>query len=343
MYILNIIICIINLLLFLSLLIFNNKIKNKIENNIKNKFKKEEEKLNKDFFEKEQKLKENLKRKEQEINDSLELSAKILKKEEEKRNLIISQESEIINKELENYRIKKNDEIEREFIFLNQNLQNEFELAKENYQKYLEEIKIALEEYNAKIEKDKENKANELINLMKELEDYQKRRDVINENIRREKEIREKETFYKINITDNDIEDIQLLKTIEPKLRNKEALNKLIYEVFIKKPTTEMIKRVLDGGSPSGIYKITFIPTGEAYIGKSSNVNKRWLEHIKSAFGLGTIAHSSFHTRLAKEGVWNFTFELLEKIEKERLGEREKYWIEFYQTKEFGLNERSGG
>ena len=178
---------------------------------------------------------------------------------------------------------------------------------------------------------------------MKELEDYQKRRDVVNENIRREKEIREKENFYKINISNNDIEDIQLLKTVEPNLKNKEALNKLIYEVFIKKPTTEMIKRVLDGGSPSGIYKITFIPTGEAYIGKSSNINKRWIEHIKSAYGLGTIAHSSFHTRMAKEGVWNFTFELLEKIEKERLGEREKYWIEFYQTKEFGLNERSGG
>lgn len=336
MYILNIIICIINLLLFLSFVIFYKKIKRKIKNKI-------EENLEKDYNKKENELNEKIKRKEEEVNNSLELTTKVLEQEEEKRNLIISQESEIINKELENYRIRKNNEIEAEFIFLNQNLQKEYEAAKENFQKYLEETKLILEKYNEQINKDKESKANELAILMKELEDYQKRRDVINENIRREKEIREKENFYKINISNNDIEDIQLLKTIEPNLKNKEALNKLIYEVFIKKPTTEMIKRVLDGRSPSGIYKITFIPTGEAYIGKSSNINKRWLEHIKSAFGLGTIAHSSFHTRLAKEGVWNFTFELLEKIEKERLGEREKYWIEFYQTKEFGLNERSGG
>ena len=336
MYILNIIICIINLLLFLSFVIFYKKIKRKIKNKI-------EENLEKDYNKKENELNEKIKRKEEEVNNSLELTTKVLEQEEEKRNLIISQESEIINKELENYRIRKNNEIEAEFIFLSQNLQKEYEAAKENFQKYLEETKLILEKYNEQINKDKESKANELAILMKELEDYQKRRDVINENIRREKEIREKENFYKINISNNDIEDIQLLKTIEPNLKNKEALNKLIYEVFIKKPTTEMIKRVLDGRSPSGIYKITFIPTGEAYIGKSSNINKRWLEHIKSAFGLGTIAHSSFHTRLAKEGVWNFTFELLEKIEKERLGEREKYWIEFYQTKEFGLNERSGG
>lgn len=336
MYILNIIICIINLLIFLSFIIFYKKIKRKLKNKI-------EENLEKDYIKKENELNEKIKRKEDEVNNSLELTTKILEQEEEKRNLIISQESEIINKELENYRIKKNNEIETEFIFLNQNLQKEYDKAKENFQNYLEETKIVLEKYNEQINKDKENKANELTIIMKELEDYKKRRDVVNENIRREKEIREKENFYKINISNNDIEDIQLLKTVEPNLKNKEALNKLIYEVFIKKPTTEMIKRVLDGGSPSGIYKITFIPTGEAYIGKSSNINKRWIEHIKSAYGLGTIAHSSFHTRMAKEGVWNFTFELLEKIEKERLGEREKYWIEFYQTKEFGLNERSGG
>lgn len=336
MYILNIIICIINLLIFLSFIIFYKKIRRKLKNKI-------EENLEKDYIKKENELNEKIKRKEEEVNNSLELTTKILEQEEEKRKLIISQESEIINKELENYRIKKNNEIETEFIFLNQNLQKEYDVAKENFQKYLEETKLILEEYNEQINKDKENKANELTIIMKELEDYRKRRDVVNENIRREKEIREKENFYKINISNNDIEDIQLLKTVEPNLKNKEALNKLIYEVFIKKPTTEMIKRVLNGGSPSGIYKITFIPTGEAYIGKSSNINKRWIEHIKSAYGLGTIAHSSFHTRMAKEGVWNFTFELLEKIEKERLGEREKYWIEFYQTKEFGLNERSGG
>ena len=336
MYILNIIICIINLLIFLSFIVFYKKIKRKLKNKI-------EKNLKKDYIKKESELSEKIKRKEEEVNNSLELTTKILEQEEEKRNLIISQESEIINKELENYRIKKNNEIETEFIFLNQNLQKEYDEAKENFQKYLEETKLALEKYNEQINKDKENKANELTIITKELEDYQKRRDVVNENIRREKEIREKENFYKINISNNDIEDIQLLKTVEPNLKNKEALNKLIYEVFIKKPTTEMIKRVLNGGSPSGIYKITFIPTGEAYIGKSSNINKRWIEHIKSAYGLGTIAHSSFHTRMAKEGVWNFTFELLEKIEKERLGEREKYWIEFYQTKEFGLNERSGG
>ena len=41
-------------------------------------------------------------------------------------------------------------------------------------------------------------------------------------------------------------------------------------------------------------------------------------------------------------GIENFTFELLETTPKDKLNEREKYYIDFYKTKEIGLNERSG-
>ena len=38
----------------------------------------------------------------------------------------------------------------------------------------------------------------------------------------------------------------------------------------------------------------------------------------------------------------NFTFEMVEEVPKEKLREREKYWIMFYGSKEYGLNERNG-
>ena len=41
-------------------------------------------------------------------------------------------------------------------------------------------------------------------------------------------------------------------------------------------------------------------------------------------------------------GIEYFTFELLEKVPKDQLTEREKFYIDFYKTKEIGLNERSG-
>jgi hypothetical protein len=45
---------------------------------------------------------------------------------------------------------------------------------------------------------------------------------------------------------------------------------------------------------------------------------------------------------MKKDGIDGFTFELLEKVPKDQLTEREKYWIEFYDSKKLGLNERNG-
>jgi group I intron endonuclease len=122
----------------------------------------------------------------------------------------------------------------------------------------------------------------------------------------------------------------------------RENLDKLIYDVYISKQVTEMVKRVLKGAAPSGIYKITRLKTGEIYIGKSTDVKKRWTEHCKTAYGVGTIAHSVLHTTIKKDGIENFTFELLEEVPKDKLTEREKYWITFYDSKSYGLNERNG-
>jgi excinuclease UvrABC nuclease subunit len=55
-----------------------------------------------------------------------------------------------------------------------------------------------------------------------------------------------------------------------------------------------MCKRVLEGGDPSGIYKVTNVKTNEIYIGKSTTVASRWTNHVKSAFGLEGVADSQF-------------------------------------------------
>ena len=238
--------------------------------------------------------------------------------------MILNQKQEIIDKELENYKIQQIQKLQQNLNIKETELNNQ------------------LFQFKEKIEEDKKEALDILNSILEELEDYRKKRKVINEAILREKELKEKETFYKINISENDIEDIEVLKTIEYKLKNREALNKLIFDVYISKPMKEMIKRVLCGGAPSGIYKITYIPTGEAYIGRSTDVSNRFKEHILSCFSIGHIAHSSLHTKMARDGIWNFTFELLEEVDKDKLNEREKYWIDFYDTKIYGLNEKRG-
>ena len=182
----------------------------------------------------------------------------------------------------------------------------------------------------------------ELALLSSEIDDFKKKQSVINEEILRRRELEEKQDFFRVLIGQQEIDDIQCLLSIREKLIYRENLDKLIYDVYISKSVADMIKRVLKGAAPSGIYKITRLKTGEIYIGKSTDVKKRWTEHCKTAYGVGTIAHSILHTTIRKDGIENFTFELLEEVPKGKLTEREKYWITFYDSKNYGLNERNG-
>ena len=172
---------------------------------------------------------------------------------------------------------------------------------------------------------------------------YQQRQAAVNEAIMRERQLQEQSEFYTINLSQSEIDDLLMIKELSPRFNNRELLNKIVYESYVKRPLQEMIKRVLGGRSPSGIYKITRKSTGEIYIGRAVSVDKRWIEHVKMAFSIGSIAHSTLHTIMEKEGVWNFTFELLEEVPKEQLNEREKYYIDFYDSKNFGLNQKNGG
>ena len=211
----------------------------------------------------------------------------------------------------------------------------EFALKQEEMkQKHSEQMNILDEQYT--------EAKQELDGILVELEESRLKQAVLNEEILRRREVEEKRDFYRVVLEPNASGDIEILLSIREKLIFRENLDKLIYDVYVSKQVMEMVKRVLQGRAPSGIYKITRIKTGEIYIGKSTDIKKRWTEHCKTAYGVGTIAHSVLHTTIKKDGIENFTFELLEEVPKDKLTEREKYWINFYDSKNYGLNERNG-
>ena len=132
--------------------------------------------------------------------------------------------------------------------------------------------------------------------------------------------------------------DIEQLRLIEPKLHNKEVLNKLIWSTYYQTPYKDLIGRVFGTQKVSGIYKITCVENNKTYIGKSVDIANRWSEHIKSSLEIGTIAKNQLYTLMKEKGAENFTFELLEEVNKDKLLERESYWIKFYETDSYGLN-----
>ena len=178
--------------------------------------------------------------------------------------------------------------------------------------------------------------------LTESINEYSAKQAAINEAIMRQRAIEEQQDFYRVCLGPEAANDVEILNAARRNLKKPEIIDKIIYDNYIGKPVLEMIKRVLQNTTCSGIYKITCIKTGEIYIGKSTDVKSRWQQHCKSAFNCGTIAHSLLHTKMKQYGIEQFTFELVEQVPKEQLSERESFYIDFYQSKKVGLNERRG-
>ena len=203
--------------------------------------------------------------------------------------------------------------------------------AQESFEKTMADMGVQAEAARAQIE-----------TLTKEIAEYSAKQAAINEAILRQRALEEQQDFYRVCLGPEAANDVEILNSARRNLKKPEIIDKIIYDNYIGKPVLEMVKRVLQNTTCSGIYKITCIKTGEIYIGKSTDVKSRWQQHCKSAFNCGTIAHSLLHTKMKQYGIENFTFELVEQVPKEQLSEREKFYINFYQTKETGLNERNG-
>ena len=304
---------------------------NKEKIKLNKKFQKEEERLIKDYEELEAKLAARAKG----IQDNYAEKEKWLKWDLDK----LKNDKETLDRhicELKDFGQRQVDEKIKDYEQLRlTQINHSLELEEKRKQELLQR---QLDDFIASAAETKKSVNDEIEELKLLLEDYKSKRDLINQAIVHEKEIHEQQDFYRIVLNESDKEDIQLLNTIEMRLHSRESLYKLIYDVFYKKPLNDMINRVLQGKEFCGIYRITNLKTNEAYIGKSTNIKTRWQNHCKTAIGLDGMARTKIHSAMKEYGIDNFSFEVLEKCTKENYSEREKYWINFYETNVYGYN-----
>ena len=301
---------------------------NNVHDELNNIFKERNESLQEEYIEKKEKLFQEYKDYQDNLKAQLEYSKSATQAAKDS-----------ISRELGSYKESQEQQIKDYFKNMYNDRKREID---GEIEKYISDQRAAAENFIQEYKNKQEIAEQEYKDILEILEDFRKRREVVNQQVLREKEAQENTDFYRIQLTDNEIEDLKIIKEIEHKFNNKEVLHKAAFDCYIRRPLLEMEKRVLNNKKPSGIYIITYIPTGEIYIGKSTDINNRWQEHCKSAYGVGTIAHSSLHTKMARDGIWNFTFQILEEVPKEKLGEREKYWIEQYGATTL-LNQKWGG
>lgn len=149
--------------------------------------------------------------------------------------------------------------------------------------------------------------------------------------------------FYTIQVPDEYKEDIDfLLNTVSQKVRHPDIINKLVWAEYVKPYLDDTFKRIEIRAEP-GIYKLTNIENGKAYIGKSTDVKKRISDHMKSSVGIQSIADQAVHHAILETGFWNWTIEVITYCDKDKLSELERYYINFFKTQEYGFNKNAGG
>lgn len=94
-----------------------------------------------------------------------------------------------------------------------------------------------------------------------------------------------------------------------------------------------------------GIYKITNLINNKIYIGKTNDSNRRWKDHQRLAFTINNKEYGkTLYKAMRKYGLENFQFDMIEELFDYNIaGEREKYWIKYYDSWQNGYNENQGG
>lgn len=158
----------------------------------------------------------------------------------------------------------------------------------------------------------------------------------------REEKIKQDKEFYQLKISLIELKDVKILRDIEYKLSNPRVLRMLIWTTFYREPMTQLCNNILGTSTVTGIYKITNQLNGIYYIGQAVDVAKRWKDHAKCGLGIDAPASNKMYSAMQQNGLENFTWELLEKCSSNELNEKEKFYIELYQAKEYGYNSTKG-
>ena len=255
------------------------------------------------------------------------------------------------SKQLENAYNQKRDEINKKDIAAEvarrEKLNKDIEVEQQKYNTELQKLSEDYKEKKNSLDTDffqfSEQISMKRESLQAEIDRYEAQQREVIARFKKDEEVREQQDFYRIKISDIEKTDIEKLKNLALTFSRPEIIYKLLYNVYYKTRIEEMFKRVLgDKKDCGGIYKITNIRNQKVYIGKTSaSFLSRWRTHAKRGCNIERIK-GQLYDAMWEEGLENFTWEIVEVCPKEEQTEKEKYWIEFYNSSSYGYNQRVG-
>lgn len=207
---------------------------------------------------------------------------------------------------------------------LEKNFQEKNEVLQQQYYDRIADYEVQLKELSSQVESLRATKAATIAAFQKE------------------EAIRNQADAYRLNIPENEIADIKVLRSIQDRLSKPRILSMLIWQTYYQPVAKKTFANILPHKDTCGIYKITSLKTGMCYVGQAISLQKRWSEHCKAGLGIDTPVGNKLYAAMLEEGLYGFTFELLEECKKEELDDKERYYIDVYNSVEFGYNSNRG-
>ena len=273
------------------------------------------------------------------------------KQEEYKQNLKNQlHDLQIDRNNLINSEIRKKEQLNKELLQFQEYRKKELN---ENFQKEKKIIRLNLQKINNQTSQEIENIHKDLNNIrqsaIQEKKQIQAEINKLKASLSagvearlREQEKKDKINFYKLSISEADLADVKMLQNLKSSFHKPVVLSKLIWTQYFQKQMTQLCDRVFGKKPISGIYKITDLITEECYIGQSVNIQQRMKQHCKCGLGIEASATNKLYNSMQRDGVWNFSFELLEECSCDLLNEKEAFWIDTYSSNIYGLNTMKG-
>lgn len=233
--------------------------------------------------------------------------------------------------------------------FLSEGYEHTIELLRQNIveEQTSEEAKLQQELTNLKFELDNTNKLyDQAFHRYQELEiqsdAIQAQMEARVAALQREQKIKENLSDYCLQVSNADLQDIETLEKIKSKLNKPRILCMLIWQTYFQKQLTALSSKILGNKVVCGIYKITNQLNNQCYIGQSVNIKERFADHVKCGLGIDTPAGNKLYNAMQEDGIWNFSFELLEECPRDKLNQKEREYIAIYDSYNLGYNSTSG-
>lgn len=267
-------------------------------------------------------------------NKEIENKNKILLNEQENIQKSVEQKQEIL-KQIEQSIVKSEQISRKAFENYTDILDIEYNNKEQEYQQSLELLNKSYGEIQNKLiaETDK---------IQQDLDKISSTRAAAIQAQLEEEKIQQQSEYYSLSISDIDKREVKILQSIENELRDPRPIRMIIWQTYYSKKANDLAAKVLGPNEKCGIYKITNKNNKLCYIGQSKKIRERWREHMKCGLGIDTPTANKLYQAMIKEGIDNFTFELLEECTPQLLDEKETFYISLYNSYDYGYNNNRG-